>query len=289
LWLVATDVGQRGPLQRPRPLRRGPGRGRAGRRGAARARHPDVAAGRPDRGGGPGRQAGARSRPARALAEIAEANGIDWSLGLLARSRAVGRGRGGREALPRGARASRPHPHPRRARPHAAGLRRVAAPRDPPRRRPRAAPRRTRDALRHRHGGLCRARPARAAGHRDTVRKRTVGTINRTYTAGAADRAACGGRADEAGDRRAAVLEPAHRRVAPAQGVRQARDQLAQGAAFLAARGRRDHLDSVGGPRRLAGPSLSLSGAGGAGSRALRPTREPRPHRETTTPYASFM
>ena len=40
-------VGQRRPLQRARALRRGAGRGRAGRGGLARARHADVAAGRP--------------------------------------------------------------------------------------------------------------------------------------------------------------------------------------------------------------------------------------------------
>ena len=179
------------------------------------------------RAGKPERAAG----PLERLTEIAEANGTDWALGFLARSRALlERGRGGRAALPRGDRAPRPHPHPRRARPHAAGLRRVAAPREPPRRRSRAAPRRARDALRDRHGGLRRARPARAARHRGDGAQAHRRDDRRPHAAGAADRAARGGRADEPGDRRAAVPQPAHRRVAPAQGVRQARHQLSQGS-----------------------------------------------------------
>ena len=46
----------------------------------------------------------------------------------------------------------------------------------------------------------------------------------------------------EPGDRRAAVHQPAHRRVAPAQGVHQARRQLAQGAPRDAAQPRRQWL-----------------------------------------------
>ena len=58
-------LGQRGPLQRPRPLRRGPRRSGARRGGPARARHADVGAGRSHRGRRPQRQARARRRLAR--------------------------------------------------------------------------------------------------------------------------------------------------------------------------------------------------------------------------------
>ena len=231
------------------------------------------------RAGKPERAAG----PLERLAEIAEANGTDWALGFLAPlARAAERGRGGRAALPRGDRAPRPHPHPRRARPHAAGLRRVAAPREPPRRRPRAAPRRARDALRDRHGGLRRARPARAARHRGDGAQAHGRDDRRPHAAGAADRAARGGRADEPGDRRAAVPQPPHRRVAPAQGVRQARHQLAQGAGFRAPRRRRDRPDGVKRAPPPAGPSV-LRVSASSRRRGLRPQRE------TTTSNASFM
>ena len=63
------------------------------------------------RSGQPERAAG----PLERLAEIAEANGTDWALGVHARSRgAAQRGRDRRAALPRGDRAARPHAHPRR-------------------------------------------------------------------------------------------------------------------------------------------------------------------------------
>ena len=186
-------LGQRGPLQRPRPLRRGPGRGRAGRRGPARARHADVAAGRPHRGGRPGRQAGARGRPARAAG--GDRRGQRHRLGArLPRPLAGAADRGGsrRAAVPRGGRARRPHAHPRRARPDAAGLRRVAAAREPPRGRPRAAPGRAHDAVRDRHGGLRRARPARAAGDGGDGAQAHGRDARRPDAPGAPDRAAGG-------------------------------------------------------------------------------------------------
>ena len=68
------------------------------------------------RSGRPERAAGPLAR----LTEIAEANDTEWSLGFLARSRALlSRGAGRRAALPRGDRAAGPHPHARGARPHA--------------------------------------------------------------------------------------------------------------------------------------------------------------------------
>ena len=58
-------LGQRDPLQRTRPLRGCPGRGRAGRRGRARAGAADLAAGGADRGCRAQRPGGARDRSAR--------------------------------------------------------------------------------------------------------------------------------------------------------------------------------------------------------------------------------
>ena len=82
-------VGERRSLQRPRPLRGGAGRRRAGRRPPARAGCDDVGA--PEfieaaaRSGHPERAAG----PLRRLQEISSAAGTDWALGVEARSRAL--------------------------------------------------------------------------------------------------------------------------------------------------------------------------------------------------------
>ena len=62
------------------------------------------------------------------------------------------------------------------------------------------------------------------------------GDPRRPHAPGGADRPDGERQADEPGDRRQAVHQPAHRRVPPAQGVHQARHQLAQGAARRAGR-----------------------------------------------------
>ena len=80
----------------------------------------------------------------------------------------------------------------------------------------------------------------------EKVRRRSVETRDDLTAAGAADRAARPGRAVEPGDRRAALPQPAHRGVAPAQGVHQARDPIPAGA-----------LARVAGVRDRAGPGLS--------------------------------
>ena len=109
-------VGERGPLQRPRPLRRRARGRRAGRRGSTRARdrrlwllaeliEAAVRSGKPERAAG----------PLERLREVAEASGTDWALGVRGPlPRAAERGRRRRAALPRGDRAARPHAHPRR-------------------------------------------------------------------------------------------------------------------------------------------------------------------------------
>ena len=89
------------------------------------------------------------------------------ALGIEARSRALlSDGEAAEDLLPRGDRPAGPHPAAPGARPRAPALRRMAAPREPPRRRARAAAHRPRHVRRDGHGGVRRARPARAAGHR---------------------------------------------------------------------------------------------------------------------------
>ena len=72
----------------------------------------------------------------------------------------------------------------------------------------------------------------------EKVRKRSAGTRERAHAAGGADRPARPRRPVEPGDRRAAVPQRAHGRMAPAQGVHQARHHLAQAAPNGAAPGR---------------------------------------------------
>ena len=83
--------------------------------------------------------------------------------------------------------------------------------------------------------GLRRARPARVVGHRGEGAQAPGRHARRAHAPGAADRAARARGAHEPGDRRRALPQPPHRRVASAQGVHQARDQLAAGSARRAA------------------------------------------------------
>jgi tetratricopeptide (TPR) repeat protein len=76
------------------------------------------------------------------------------------------RGRDCGKLLPRGDRPDAPHPPSSRARPRAPALRGMAVPREPPCRRTHPAQHRPRHVHRDRHGGIRRARPARAARHR---------------------------------------------------------------------------------------------------------------------------
>ena len=89
-----------------------------------------------------------------------------------------------------------------------------------------------------------RARELLATG--ETVRKRTVETRDELTAQEAADRPARPRRPLQPGDRRPAVPQPPHGRVAPAQGVRQARDQLAHGPARRAAEPRPERRARVG-------------------------------------------
>ena len=131
--------------------------GPSSRPGAARA----------DRGGRPEREAGLADDALRAALRHRDRGDSDWALGLEARVRALlSEGARRRALLPRGDRTPGPHPAAARARPRPAAVRRVAAPREPPRRRPRAAAHRPRHLRRDRRRGVRRAGPAGAARHR---------------------------------------------------------------------------------------------------------------------------
>ena len=153
-------VGQRGALQRPRPLPGRPLRRRAGRRAPARAGTVDLGTDRDHRGRRPERRPRASRRPP----PTAPGDQPRRRHGLGAGSRgaltsAAERWRGGRTPLPRGDRAARPHPHPRGARPRPSALRRMVAPREPSSRRPRAAAHRPPVVQLDGHGGVRRAGP----------------------------------------------------------------------------------------------------------------------------------
>ena len=188
------------------------------------------------RGGKPERAAG----PLERLAEIAEANGTDWALGVPRRSRALlSEGEAAerlyREAIERLGRTRIRVAHGRTLLVYGEWLRRENRRVD------------AREQLRAAHEMLSeigmevfaeRARRELLATG-ETVRKRTRRDARRPHAAGGCrSRSAAADGQHEPGDRRAAVPQPAHRRVAPAQGVRQARHQLPQGAALGAARRR---------------------------------------------------
>ena len=81
----------------------------------------------------------------------------------------------------------------------------------------------------------------------ETVRKRSVETRHHAHRAGGAHRPAGPGRPDQPGDRRPAVPVRAHGRMAPAQGIHQARHRLPPRAA------RRAGAARAGRPADLAG------------------------------------
>ena len=238
--------------ERPGSLRGGARGGREGDRGHAGDLRRNVGAGRADRGGHqdwskPSTQGSALAR----LGEQTEASEADWALGIHAHSRALlsegeAAERSYREAIDRLGRT--------RLRPHLARAHLLYG--EWLRRENRRADARTQ--LRAAHemfetiGMEAFAERARrellATGEK--VRKRTARDARRADPAGAADRAARSRRIVEPGDRCSAVPQPAHSRMAPAQGVRQTRDPVPAGAVR-----RRCRASTPSSPRPEAHPS----------------------------------
>ena len=165
------------------------------------------------------------------LSERTAVTPTDWSLGIEARVRAfLSEGEAAerlyRESIDRLGRTRAA----RRARPLSPALRRVAAPRAPPRRRPRAAAHRPRHAGRDGHRGVRRAGPPRAGGHRRDRPQAHPRDQRPADRPGDPDRAAGPRRPVQSGDRRPAVHQRAHGPVPPGQGLHQARHQLPQPA-----------------------------------------------------------
>ena len=203
----------------------------AGQRGHSRAVHLDVGAARADRGRRAHRDSTRVASDAlQRLAETTQAGGTDFGLGIEARCRALLSDGEAAEELYREAidRLGRTRLRPELARAHllyGEWLRRESRRAD------------AREQLRTAHEMLAamgmeafaeRARRELLATG-ETVRKRTVETVTDAHRAGGAHRPAGPGRADQPGDRRPAVPVRAHGRVAPAQGVHQARHQLPPG------------------------------------------------------------
>ena len=226
-------LGGRDPGQRPRPLRRRAGGGPASQRGhptlyismwalpeliEAAARSGNTRARRPMRSTG-------WRRPT-------QAGGTDFGLGIQARSRALLSEGEAAEGLYREAidRLGRTQLRPELARAHllyGEWLRREN------RRADARAQLRTAYDMLAAIGMEAFAERARrellATG--ETVRKRTLATRHQAHRAGGAHRPAGRGRPDQPGDRRPAVPQRPHRRMAPAQGVHQARYRLPPRAA----------------------------------------------------------
>ena len=100
------------------------------------------------------------------LAETTRPAGTDLGLGIEARSRALLEGARPPSGLPRVRRPAWAHADAPRPRPRASPVRRVAAPRGAAGGRAHAAAHRARAVRRDGHGGVRRARPARAGGDR---------------------------------------------------------------------------------------------------------------------------
>ena len=214
--------------------------------------------------------------PLAQLAEIAHAAGTDWALGTHARAAAMVAGAKAAELVYREAvdRLARATSRATLARAHLLYGEWAPAPRASSRRRPRAAAGRVHDALGHGHGGVRRARPARAPSHRRDSTQAHRRDARRADSAGGAGRPPGRRRTDEPGDRRPAVSEPPHRGVALRQGIRKARRRLAQRAPRGAVRGRGSRRPRVAatGPR---GGGFKPGTAAGAPASSVRLAVEP--------------
>ena len=172
------------------------------------------------------RAAGAVQR----LSGIARACGTDWVLGAEARSRALVSDGAAAENLYREAidRFGRTRLRMDLARAHllyGECLRRQRRRRDA-----RDQLGRVRDLRLGWRRGVCRTGAHRAAGGRRARPAADYRDAGYPYRAGSADRPPGRRRRFKPGDRRAAVYQPRHRRLPPAEGLHQARHQLAQSA-----------------------------------------------------------
>jgi hypothetical protein len=151
----------------PRSLRRRGGGGRAGQRGFKRGVVPQLGIRRADRGGHPLREDPARGRHARPA--LRDHHGQWQRLGARRRGPLAGPAeprRRRRNVLSAGDRGSRADPRPGGARPRPSLVRRMAAPREPTSRRPRAATHRAHAIHGVRHARVRRACASRARGNR---------------------------------------------------------------------------------------------------------------------------
>ena len=198
-------------------------------------------------------EAAARSgqdRTARAamerLSALTRAGGTDWALGIEAQqARAALHGRHRRRPAPRGDRTAGPHPRARRTRPArssstANGCGGKAAGSTPA----RSCGPRTR---RWRRWASRRSPTARggSSGHRRDGAQADGRGVAGADRAGGADRRARRRRAHERRDRRDALPQPAHGRVAPPEGLHEARHQQPPPAAAAAARDRAERRHGV--------------------------------------------
>ena len=196
-------------------------------------------------------RSGQTALAADALGRLAEATSVgqtDWGQGIYARCRALlsdGQDAEGfyREAVDR---LSRTGFRPELARAHllyGEWLRRER----PAGRRAGAAAHRARDVRRDRHAGVRRAGPPRAAGHRRDRPQAHRRHARPAHPARGPDRPAGPGGPVEPGDRRPAVLVRADGRMAPEQGLHQARDHLPPPAPAGAARQGQRRADGITG------------------------------------------
>jgi hypothetical protein len=136
------------------------------------------------------------------------------------------RRRGCRDAVPRRNRPARPHPPARGPRSRPSALRRMAAPRAPPARRPDPAARRASAVHAVRHGGVRRTRSGRAGGDRRARPQTDSRNPRRPDPTGSADLPPRSRGSHKPRDCRAAVHQREHRRLPPPQGVPQARRKV---------------------------------------------------------------
>ena len=148
----------------------------------------------PARAGRGGVQDRRRRRPLRAalewLSERTRVTPSDWASGSRPASAPCSVEGDAADGLYRESIARLDRTRSRRARPRPSAVRRVAAPRAPPRGRARAAAHRPRDAGRDGHGGVRRAGQARAPGHRRDRPQADGRDALRPHRAGDPDRAA---------------------------------------------------------------------------------------------------